>query len=63
MSLEILTRPQWEDAWTAVTVEGEHEEEVANILVGRLLACDHEVLIEDEDGEMLSWEDYDGTTT
>lgn len=60
MPIELMVQPPWKDDWTDVTIGGEHEEEVANILIGRFLACDYEVLVEDEDGEMVSWEEYNG---
>ena len=59
MRIEPLTQPQFRDEWTAVTLTGEHEEDVLNILTSALVRADYVILIEDEDGEMINLEDYD----
>lgn len=56
MSHELMVQPPYVDAWTTVSIEGEFEDEVLNILTSRLLAAEYEVLIEDAEGEMVSIE-------
>lgn len=59
MSIELLVQPPFRDDWTSVSLSGEHEEEVLNVLAARLLAADYTVQIEDESGEMISFEEYE----
>ncbi len=59
MSVELMVKGQWKDAWTDLTVAGEHEEEVASVIASRLIACEFEVLVEEEDGEMVPFEESD----
>jgi hypothetical protein len=46
--IKLFLCPPFRDDWTEVSIAGEHEEEVTNILVSRLLSLNYEV--EDEDG-------------
>lgn len=59
MSIELLVRPPFREDWTAVTIEGEHEEEILNILASRLDVADYEVQIESAEGEMIPFEEYE----
>lgn len=59
MSIELLIQPPFRDNWTSVSLSGEHEDEVLNILASRLLAADFEILIEDEEGEMIPFEEHE----
>lgn len=58
MSIELLVRPPFREEWTLISVDGEHQDEVLNILTSRLLAADYEVQIEDDEGEMIPFEEY-----
>ena len=59
MSIELLVQPPFREDWTAVTIAGEHEEEVLNILSSRLTAAEYSILIENEAGEILPFEEYE----
>ena len=45
--LSLRPSPEWE--WTSVTVEGEEEEQVAGVLVARMIGADWEVIVGNED--------------
>ena len=59
MSIELLIQPPFRDNWTSVSLSCEHEDEVLNILASRLLSADFEILIEDEEGEMIPFEEHE----
>lgn len=59
MSIELSVRPPFRDDWTSVALEGEHADEALNIITSRLVAAEWEVLIEDESGEMVPFEEYE----
>lgn len=58
MSFELTVRPPFREEWTQITIAGEHEDELLNILASRLGVADWEVLIETPDGEMVSYEEF-----
>lgn len=53
--IKLFLRPPFRDDWTEVSIAGEHEEEVTNILVSRLLPLDYEV----EDEERIPFEEVE----
>ena len=59
MTTQLMVQPPFRDDWTNVTLDGEHEDEVLNILSSRLLAADYAILIEAEDGEMIPLEEHE----
>lgn len=59
MSIELLVQPPFRDDWTSVSISGEHEDEVLNVLASRLLAADFEILIELESDEVIPFEEYE----
>lgn len=59
MSIELLVRPPFREEWTRVSIDGEHQDEVLNILASRLDVADYEVQIEDADSEMIPFEEYE----
>lgn len=55
-----LSARHWlDDDMTLITVVGNDEASVVNILTARLQNADYEVLIEDADGTLISYEDYE----
>lgn len=59
MTIQLLIQPPFRDEWTAVTIQGEHEDEVSNVLTARLTSAEFEILIEDSEGEMIPFEEFD----
>jgi hypothetical protein len=67
MTINLLARPrvpEWEPTpeWTSLTLEGDDESAIANVIVSQLLLTRHEVSVEEE-AEELTWEDDDGQTS
>ena len=58
MSIELLVSPLFSEDWTSITITGEDEESILNILVSRLLICEYDIQIEDEDGNLIPPEEY-----
>lgn len=56
--IRLRVRPPFRDDWTELDLEGEHEEEVTNVLVSRLGIADYEIEIDDE-GEWIDYEEYE----
>lgn len=52
-------RSQFGGEATQVTLLGEHEADICNIMVSRLQLLDYEVEIEDGDGEMVPFEEFE----
>lgn len=59
MTIKLAVCPEFESDWTGVILEGEAESAVMNVLVSRLAACGYEVLIENGEGELIPFEDYE----
>jgi hypothetical protein len=59
MSIELAVKPPFRDDWTDVTIAGENEDEVAAILAARLISSGYEVSVEDENGELIPYEEYE----
>lgn len=59
MSIELVVRPPFRDEYTTLSGDGEYEDAVMNICIAALLAAGYEVLIEDEDGDMIPYEEFD----
>ena len=59
MSIELIVRPQFREDWTAVTITGEYEEDILNILVSRLDAAEYEIFIESSAGDLVPHEEYE----
>jgi len=59
MSIKLAVRPQFRHEWTEITLEGQYEEDVVNVLVSRLAAIDYEILRQDDEGNYLSYEEYE----
>lgn len=57
MNVELEVSPPFYEDITRVSITGAHAEEVVGIVVARLVACDFEVAIEDEDGEFIPFEE------
>ena len=55
--IKLSVCPPFRDDWTEVLIVGEHEAEVASVLVARLQYADFEVEAADEEGEMLFFEE------
>jgi hypothetical protein len=49
----------YDDSWTTIELEGRREAAVANVLVSRLVAVNYEVQIEDAEGELVAFEDFE----
>ncbi len=47
----IHVRPEFSEEYTEISIEGEHEEDLANMLTARLQATDWEVLTEEDKDE------------
>ena len=59
MSVELMVQPPFGEHWTDISISGEDADEVLNIIVSRFIACDYEVLMEDEEGNMIPFEEFD----
>jgi len=64
MTIKIFARPRFHfvsrDDWTEVSVEGDTEEAIANIITSQLLATGHEVKqLGEEDAEPVPFGEYD----
>jgi len=59
MNFELEVQPPFRDEITSISISGEHAEEVLNILAARLSSAEFEIWIEDEDGEMIPFEEYE----
>lgn len=49
-----------EDTFTELRVEGGWERLVTSVILRSLVVAQFEVLVEDEDGELVPYEEYDG---
>ena len=58
MSIELAVQPPFSSDWTSVTIEGEDEDALMNILVSRLAARNYEVEVQ-VDGEFIPFEDFE----
>lgn len=54
-----MVQPPFGEHWTDISISGEDADEVLNIIVSRFIACDYEVLMEDEEGNMIPYEEFD----
>lgn len=54
----ILASPFWEDP-SSVSVEGHDEAAVLNICITALLAAGYDVQVQEEDGTIVPWDEYD----
>jgi hypothetical protein len=58
MSVKLAVQPPFRHDWTSVSIEGEDEDALMNILVSRLAARDYEIEVE-VDGEFIPFEDFE----
>lgn len=59
MTIQLFITPPWLEDETTIVVEGSHELAIANVAVAQLLAGGYDVEVEDEDGERISYLEYD----
>lgn len=60
MTIKLCVSPQFREEETFVSIEGEHEGDVLNILISRLAAIDYEVAIFDENTDCFTpYEEYE----
>ena len=60
MTIILSVTPQWETDATSIAVIGPDEAAVVNVLVSRLAENDYDVQIEDSDGELLPFDQWEG---
>jgi hypothetical protein len=59
MTIRLQVSPPFRDEETFITLSGGHEDEVANILVSRLLSIDYEVLLENDEEDFIPYEEHE----
>lgn len=56
MTIELIVQPPFGDDWTDITLDGEDEEPLLNIIGSRLTQIGYTILIEEEDGSSIPLE-------